>query len=120
MASSQTAYTWNNSNVEKLKKVPSCNVGKSDKQKQFESPTDESLCTIEEDNSLPKSDPKKATAIEDFDAKIRDLLGEYESLTDDEIDQFAYKASLTGNVHNTLPAPTKEDIKKIFKDSFDK
>lgn len=57
-------------------------------------------------------------SIEEFELTIGKLFGERVTLTEDELEVFSEKASKTGNVQNTMPKPTKEDIVKMFYDSF--
>lgn len=54
----------------------------------------------------------------DFDQLIKRLLGEREKIADQELINFSHKAIKTGNVNNTCPTPTREEILKIFRDSF--
>ncbi len=57
-------------------------------------------------------------SIDEFESEIKNLLGDRITLSDEELELFSEKASKTGNVMNTIPKPSKSDIKTMFETSF--
>ena len=56
--------------------------------------------------------------VSDFKAVLDSLLGEKETLTADEINQYAEKASKSKNLSNCLTVLTQADLQKVYRDSF--
>ena len=56
--------------------------------------------------------------VEEFGKLIEALLGKREEVTDEEIELFTDTAMTSKNIANTLPAPARDEVKKIFQLSF--
>jgi hypothetical protein len=54
----------------------------------------------------------------EFGKLIEALLGKSEKVTDEEIELFTDTAMTSKNIANTLPAPSRDEVKKIFQLSF--
>jgi len=59
----------------------------------------------------------RINSIDAFDDYLKDLLGTT-NLTPQEVDQFADIAVKAGNIQNTLPRPSREDLHKILTNCF--
>lgn len=58
------------------------------------------------------------SSVDDFGDAIDKLLGEKESLSEEELELFTKTAIAAKNIANTVPQPEEKDIRKIFEDSF--
>ncbi len=56
--------------------------------------------------------------VDEFGALIESLLGRREELTDEEIELFTETAMTSKNIENTLPPPSRDEVKRIFQLSF--
>lgn len=56
--------------------------------------------------------------VEEFGKLIETLLGKREEVTDEEIELFTDTAMTSKNIANTLPAPDRDEVRKIFQLSF--
>lgn len=59
-----------------------------------------------------------AKDLNDFTSKMNHLLGEKEVFTREELEDFSARAIKTGNVNNTRPVPTKEQLIAIYCESL--